>query len=129
MIPDQTAGLNMVNSICFHGRKNLASILIYAADIISRWHFQDKKTLARVSFLSIPRLEFQESDVSPAKTEVKQNKFVEFISQAKGYFRETHKSQNIKHISPTPKLTIDPIPRVDGGWFAGKTFATVMLHL
>ena len=38
--------------------------------------------------------------------EVKQNKFVEFISPAKGYFRETYKSQNIKHISPTPKFTL-----------------------
>ena len=35
------------------------------------------------------QLEFQESDVSPGKTEVKQSKFVEFISPAKCYFRET----------------------------------------
>ena len=51
-------------------------------------------------------LEFQEIDVLPGKTEIKQNKFVEFISPLKGYFRETYKSQNIKHISPTPKFTL-----------------------
>ena len=44
--------------------------------------------------------------MSPGKTEVKQGKFVEFISPAKGYFRETYKSQNIKHIYPTPKFTL-----------------------
>ena len=39
------------------------------------------------------KLEFRESDVSPGKTEVKDGKFVEFISTAKGYFREIkHKS-------------------------------------
>ena len=31
-------------------------------------------------------LEFRESDVSPGKTEVKQGKFVEFISPAKVFF-------------------------------------------
>ena len=44
--------------------------------------------------------------MSPGKTEVKQNKFVEFISPSKGYFRETYKSLNIKHISPTSKFTL-----------------------
>ena len=40
------------------------------------------------------KIEFQESDVSPdGKTEVKQGKFIEFISQTKVYFRETCKSQ------------------------------------
>ena len=39
----------------------------------------------------------------PGKTEVKQGKFV---SPAKGYFRETYKSQNINPISPTPKFTL-----------------------
>ena len=38
--------------------------------------------------------------------EVKQGKFVEFISPRKGYFRETYKSQNINPISPTPKFTL-----------------------
>ena len=38
------------------------------------------------------------SDVSPGKTEVKQGKFVEIIFSAKGYFRETYKSQNINLI-------------------------------
>ena len=42
-----------------------------------------------------------------AETEVKQGKFVEFISPAKGYFRKTYKSQNINPISPTPKVTLD----------------------
>ena len=52
-------------------------------------------------------LKFQESNVSPGKTEVKQGKFVKFISlSAKGYFRETYKSQNINTISPTPKFTL-----------------------
>ena len=50
-------------------------------------------------------LEFQELDVSPGRTEVKQGKFAEYIFPAKGYFRETNKSQNINPISPTPKFT------------------------
>ena len=50
-------------------------------------------------------IEFQESDVSPGRTVVKQGKFVEYIFVAKGYFRETYKSQNINPISPTPKFT------------------------
>ena len=52
------------------------------------------------------RLECQESDVSPGKTEVKQGKFVKFISPVKVYFRETYKSQNINPISPTPNFTL-----------------------
>ena len=44
--------------------------------------------------------------MSPGKTEVKQGKFVEFIFAARVYFRETYKSQSIKHISPTPKFTL-----------------------
>ena len=39
-------------------------------------------------FFSI--LEFKESDVLPGQIEVKQGKF---ISQTKGYFRDTYKSQ------------------------------------
>ena len=39
-------------------------------------------------FASLSRLEFRESDVSPGQIEVKQGKFVEFISWAKDYFRE-----------------------------------------
>ena len=50
-------------------------------------------------------IEFRESDVSPGRTEVKQGKFVKYIFRAKGYFRETNKSQNINPISPTPKFT------------------------
>ena len=44
--------------------------------------------------------------MSPGKTEVKQDGFVEFISPAKGYFRETYKSQNINTISPTPRFNL-----------------------
>ena len=44
-------------------------------------------------------IEFRESNVSPGRTEVKQVKFVEYILPAKGYFRETNKSQNINPIS------------------------------
>ena len=54
----------------------------------------------------ILNLEFRESDVSPGKTEVKQGTFVEFISTAKGYLRETYSSQNINPIFPTPKFTL-----------------------
>ena len=50
-------------------------------------------------------IEYRESDVSPGRTEVKQGKFVEYIFLAKGYFRETNKSQIINPISPTPKFT------------------------
>ena len=50
-------------------------------------------------------IEFRESDVSPGRTEVKQGKFVKYIFPAKGYFRETNKSQNINPISPTPMFT------------------------
>ena len=50
-------------------------------------------------------IEFRESDVLPGRTEVKQEKFVEYIFLAKGYFREIYKSQNINPISPTPKFT------------------------
>ena len=50
-------------------------------------------------------IEFQESDVSPGRTEIKQGKFVKYIFSAKGCLRETNKSQNIKSISPTPKFT------------------------
>ena len=52
------------------------------------------------------KLGFRKSDLSPGLTEVKQGKFVEFISWAKGYFRETYKSQKINPISPTPKFGI-----------------------
>ena len=50
-------------------------------------------------------IEFRKSDVSPGRTAVKQGKYVEYIFPAKGYFRETNKSQNINPISPTPKFT------------------------
>ena len=52
------------------------------------------------------KLEFRESDVSSGKTEVKQGKFVKFISPVKVFLRETYKSQNINPISPTPKFTL-----------------------
>ena len=44
--------------------------------------------------------------MSPGKTEVKQGKFVRFLSPVKGYLRETCKSQTINLISPTPKCTL-----------------------
>ena len=47
--------------------------------------------------------------MSPSKTKDKQGKFVEFISPWEGYFGETYKLQDIKHISPTPKLTLGVI--------------------
>ena len=50
-------------------------------------------------------IEFRESDAAPGRTEVKQGKFVKYIFPAKGYFRETDKSQNINRISPTTKFT------------------------
>ena len=50
------------------------------------------------------KLEFLESDVSHGETEVKQGEFVKFISPAKGYFRETFKSQNMNPVSPTPEF-------------------------
>ena len=49
--------------------------------------------------------EFRELDVSPGRTEVKQEKFGEYIFPTKGYFRETNKSQSISPISPTHKFT------------------------
>ena len=55
---------------------------------------------------NIFKLEFRESDVLPGKIEVKQGKFVEFISLLKGYLSETYESQNINLISPTPKFTL-----------------------
>ena len=59
----------------------------------------------KIEFLT-PRHLKLEFRMSPVKTEVKQGKVVEFISPAKGYFRETYKSQNINPIFPTPKLTL-----------------------
>ena len=54
-------------------------------------------------------IEFREWDVSPGRKEVKQGKFVEYIFLAKGYLRETDKSQNVNPISPTPKFTLSII--------------------
>ena len=65
-----------------------------------------KPTLTWLFSLLTKELEFRELDVSPGKTEVKQGKFVEFISPAKGYFRETSQSQNLNPISPTSKFTL-----------------------
>ena len=59
--------------------------------------------------VSNSKLEFRESDVLPGRTEVRQSNFVEFISRAKGYLRETYKSKNINPISSTPKFTLDII--------------------
>ena len=54
--------------------------------------------IIKIKSSSFYEIDFQESDVSPGKTEVKQDKFVEYISPAKGYFRETNQSQNINPI-------------------------------
>ena len=62
-------------------------------------HAKRRKTCAK------DELESRVSYMSPGKTEVKQGKVV-FISRAKGYFRETYKSQYINPISPTPKFTV-----------------------
>ena len=47
MDPDQTAPLGssliMTHSVCFHGERILECFLMYAADVISRQHFQDNK--------------------------------------------------------------------------------------
>ena len=59
----------------------------------------------KIKASALYNIEYRESDVSPGRTEVKQGKFVEYIFSAKGYFRETNKSQIINPISPTPKFT------------------------
>ena len=58
-----------------------------------------------IKAIALYDIEFRESDVSPVKTEVKQGKFVKYIFPAKGYFRETNKSQNINPISLTHSFT------------------------
>ena len=68
----------------------------------------------------MPTLEFQESDVSLGRIEVKQGKFVEFISQAKVYFRENYKSLNINPFPPTPKFTL-------GGGVCNKICVTMLM--
>ena len=65
------------------------------------FHVQHHISFGEKNITRIPK-----SDVSLAKTEVKQGKFVKFISRAKGYFRETSKSQTINPISPTPKVSL-----------------------
>ena len=47
--------------------------------------------------------------MSPGKTEVKQGNSSNLYPPAKVYFRETYKSQNINHISPTPKFNMGTI--------------------
>ena len=59
----------------------------------------------KIKASSLYDIEFRKSDVWPGKTEVKPRKFVEYIFLAKGFFRETNKSQNINPISPTTKFT------------------------
>ena len=53
----------------------------------------------KIKASTLYNIEFRESDVSPGRTEVKQGKFVKYIFLAKGYFRETNKSQNINPFS------------------------------
>ena len=52
------------------------------------------------------QLEFWESDVLLGKTELKQGKFVKWISPTKSYLRETYKSQIIYPFSPIPQFTL-----------------------
>ena len=61
--------------------------------------------------------------MSPGQTEVKQDKFVEFKSLAKGYFREPYKSQNINPISPTPLV------HLGGGGGGGYLRAKYFYHV
>ena len=67
-------------------------------------HIHSYMKIIKIKASALYEIEFRESDVLPGKTEVKQGKFVEYLSPAKGYFRETNKSQNINPISPTPKF-------------------------
>ena len=62
----------------------------------------------------------------PGQTEVKQGKFVKFIFRAKGYFRETYKSQNINPISPIPKFTLG---RGGGGGGGGVCEQNICYHV
>ena len=43
--------------------------------------------------------------MSPVKTEIKEGKFIEFISQDEGLLYRNVNSQDINPISPTPKHT------------------------
>ena len=56
----------------------------------------------KIKASTLYNIEFRESDVSPGRTEVKQGNFVKYIFPAKGYFRETNKSQNINPIFTEP---------------------------
>ena len=57
--------------------------------------------LGNMHLANLSSLEFRESDLSTGK-----GKFVEFVSPAKGHFRDIYKSQNVNPISPTPKFTL-----------------------
>ena len=84
---------------------------MHAQTYVSCMHMQIHQNIYIFTFLhenqasALYDIEFRESDVLPGRTEVKQGKFVEYIFLAKGYFRETNKSQNINPISPTAKFT------------------------
>ena len=92
------------NIIYFLSRFYWNAILWNKHYIIFFCSFSDHRD--RPYWLKLELLEFLESDVLPSQTEVKQGKFVDFISWTKGYFRETYKSQNINPISPTPKFKL-----------------------
>ena len=77
----------------------LQLLLINTVVLIDTVHDISVKIIHLFNCGEVITLECRESDVSPAKTEVKQGKFVSFISPAKGYFRETYKSPNIKIVS------------------------------
>ena len=72
-----------------------------------RWHAiiigYSQLIKQRKMCVTISKLEFRESDMSPGKAEVKQGKFG---SPVRGYFGDTYKSRNINPIWPTPKFTL-----------------------
>ena len=54
-------------------------------------------------------IEFRESDVSPGRTEVKQGKFVKYISRQRDILEKLINHKNINPFSPTPKFTFSII--------------------
>ena len=64
----------------------MASIEIQSQD--GKLHIREKIDLLSLNIhQDIKKLEFRESDMSPRQTEVKQGKFAEFITRAKGYLK------------------------------------------
>ena len=76
---DEEAGSTFTQYTCQHAYISTHCMLSCTGFVI---------VISSVDVIKKTRLEFRESDVSPAKTEVKPGKFFEFISPAKGYFKE-----------------------------------------